>query len=285
MPSRRNHRLLTPRDLEVLSALDLTPLTAQQLLKLSQTFSQPFTTDRRVRERVQKLTDVGWIKRHRYATTDRGALNYYTLSPVGYRILYGDDAKPPTKRYFAPIGVARQRHTRSLADFIVHTAVAAYHAGVSFTDFYRENTVRLSVRDENFYPDCAFQLVTHDDRVYRFFIELDNRTERVHSTKDVESWQRKIRLYNRYRDQSGERFFRVLVITTGTRQRLSNILGAVSQLSQNSDRSLFYGITLDEYLAEPTPVTAPCFRDHRGRSVSLLPPTGHMTVDGQANAS
>src|SRR5262245_11303929 len=111
---------VTSRDFEVLAALDRSPLTAGQLLKLSETFTPPFTTERRVRERLQTLCDCGRVRRSQYyATAGRGAQNYYTLTRVGYRLLYGDEATPPTKRYFGKIGVANHHHTRSLADFIV----------------------------------------------------------------------------------------------------------------------------------------------------------------------
>ena len=114
-------RLVTARDLDILTALARCPLTSEQLLKLSETFAHPFTDLRRVRERLQILVAAGRVRQWRYATADRGAPNYYSLSPLGYRILHGEDAPPPAKRSHGPIGIARQHHTRSLADFIVHT--------------------------------------------------------------------------------------------------------------------------------------------------------------------
>src|SRR4051794_37648789 len=154
MASTAPLRLLTPRDLEILTALDYAPLTARQLLKLSCTFAQPFPNERRVRDRLQALGSAGRVRRWQYATAGRGAPNYYTLSPLGYRLLHGVGAIPPTKRAFSPVGIAQQHHTQSLADFIVHTTVSAHRAGVRFTGFYRENTLRLKVGDECLYPDC-----------------------------------------------------------------------------------------------------------------------------------
>ncbi len=40
--------LVTPRDRDLFQALDRSPLTIRQLLKLSTTFAYPFTTERRV---------------------------------------------------------------------------------------------------------------------------------------------------------------------------------------------------------------------------------------------
>ena len=51
--------LLTPRDLDVLQALDYSPLTARQLLRLGETFACPFTTDRKLRARLHLLVESG----------------------------------------------------------------------------------------------------------------------------------------------------------------------------------------------------------------------------------
>jgi hypothetical protein len=270
MASSAKHRLLTARDFEIMAGLDRCPLTAVQLLKLSRTFGRPFTTERRVRERLQVLCDAGRVRRSQYATADRGALNYYTLGPAGYHVLHGPDTKPPTKRYFAPVGFAREPHTRALADFIVHTAVAAHDAGVRFTGFYRENAFWLPVGAEVLYPDCAFQLIAFD-RELSFFVELDNSGQRMRaSSEDAESWQRKIRLYEAFQDSCPLRF-RVLVVTTRSTERLGHILELAGSLARNPQRSLFYGTTLSRFLNEPCAVTAPCFADHRCRLVSLVP--------------
>src|SRR4051812_10506937 len=106
-------RLVTDRDIEILTALDHCPLTATQLLKFSRTFANPFTTERRVRERLYLMSDAARVRRSPYATAGSGAPNYYTLSRLGYRLLHGDDAPPPTKRAFSEIGLSRQHHTFS----------------------------------------------------------------------------------------------------------------------------------------------------------------------------
>ena len=46
------------------------------------------------------------------------------------------------------------------------------------------------------------------------FVELDNGTERIQSDKDTDSWQRKVRLYEQFQDQTQPHRFRVLVLTT-----------------------------------------------------------------------
>jgi hypothetical protein len=262
---------VTSRDFEVLAALDRSRLTAEQLLKLSETFTLPFTTERRVRERLQTLCDCGRVRRSQYyATAGRGAQTYYTLTRVGYRLLYGDEATPPTKRYFGDIGVANHHHTRCLADFIVHTAVSAHRSGLTLANFCRENTLRLEIGEQYLYPDCAFQLVTADGRAFSYFVELDNGSERVESDKPIDSWERKIRLYEICQDHCPERF-RVLIVTTRRPERLDHILNAAARLTRNTQRSLFYGICLPQYLSADFALTAACFLNHRDQPVSLIP--------------
>src|SRR4051812_36074936 len=103
MASRAPNRLVTPRDIEILAALDRCPLTALQLLKLSQAFSLSFTTERRVRERLFHLCEAGRLHRRQYCAVGQRAPNYYTLSPLGYRLLHGEEAIPPTRRIFGEV--------------------------------------------------------------------------------------------------------------------------------------------------------------------------------------
>jgi Replication-relaxation len=271
MANTTEHRLLTPRDLEILTALDRTPLTALQFLKLSQIFAHPFGSERMVRERLQALCGAGWVQSAHYATMScGGATKYYRLTKTGYRALYGESAVPPTKRYFAPLSIGRQHHTRCLADFLVHTMVAAEQCGFVFTTFYRENTLRVCIRDECLYPDCSFQLLTPDRRELNFFVELDNHTERIRSQQDEDSWQRKLRLYDSLQSIAPNRF-RVLIVTTRSSQRLNNILSLAAQILRNPYRSLFYGASLPDFLLTPDAVQVASFRDHRGRPAAMMP--------------
>jgi hypothetical protein len=261
--------LLTARDLEILTALDRCPLTAEQFLKLSQAFAVPFTDERRVRERLQQLVAAGRVRRWHYSTAGRGALGYYTLSRLGHQLLYADEAAPAAKRAFGPVGIARQFHTLRLADFIVHTAVCAQLAGLKLAGFYRENAFRLTVGEESLYPDCAFQLVTPSGFPFSFFIELDNSTEAIRSDKDRDSWERKLRLYDAFQDLTPVRF-RVLVLTTRSSARVGHILDAAKAILTNPQRGLVYGAYLGDFLARPDALTSPCFRDHLGRRRALV---------------
>lgn len=266
----RPRRLLTGRDLEILTALDRTPLTAGQLVKLSRTFARPFGSERMARERLAALCSAGWVQAARYATVGAGAgQNYYRLGRTGYQILYGGTAAAPTKRYFAPVSLARQHHTRCLAEVITHTLVAAHAAGIGFTDFYRENTLRLAVGQDCLYPDAAFQLVLPDGRTFNYLVELDNHTEQIRSTRDADSWQKKVRLYDDLQAATAQRF-RLLVVTTRSGPRLKTILALAAATAANPQRTLLVGVPLATYLAAATPLDSPIFLDHHWRGVSLV---------------
>lgn len=266
----RPRRILTDRDLEVFQALDHTPLTAGQLLKISGSFRHRFGSERMVRERLAALAAAGWVRAARYATTGSGAGQYYyQLTRTGFAIVNGASAEPPTKRFFAPVSLARQHHTRSLADFVVHTITAAHEAGVAFTDYFRENTLRLQVGEECLYPDCAFRLVLSGERAFNYFVELDNHSEQIRSTRDADSWQKKARLYDALQAESAERF-RVLVITTRSGPRLKHILSLAAATAGNPQRSLFLGAPLAEYVAQRDPLRAAVFLDHHLRHTGLL---------------
>lgn len=269
MATLSSNLLLTARDLEILTALDRCPLTAEQLLRLSQAFAAPFTAERRVRERLQQLVAAGRVRRWHYATAGRGALGYYTLSRLGHQLVRADEAAPAAKRAFGPVGIARQFHTLRLADFIVHTAVCAHRAGLKLAGFYRENACRLTVGSESLYPDCAFQLLTPSGFPLSFFAEVDNSSEAVRSDKDRDSWERKLRLYHAFQNATPVRF-RVLVLATRSSQRVGHVLDAARTILSNPQRGLVYGAFLDDFLARPDALTSPCFRDHLGRRRALV---------------
>src|SRR5438876_10886010 len=144
MASLSPHCLVTPRDRDLLAALERCPLTVRQLLTLSTTFAYPFTTERRVQERLHRLSAAGRVHRWRYATAGQGALSYFTLSPLGYRLLHSDAEALPGRGLCRPVGVARQAHTIALADALVHLFVAARESNVAVEDFRRENALRLT---------------------------------------------------------------------------------------------------------------------------------------------
>lgn len=272
MASTAPARHITPRDIEIFGSLNRFPLTAEQLLKLSTTFRTPFTSLRRVQERFHVLTSGGYIRQYRYATVATGAAPaYYTLSLLGWRVFSGPKAEHPRKRAFNPISISLQEHTRSLVDFVVHTAVAVHDAGYCFQVYSAETDVTLQLGDERLIPDCAIQVKVASGFEFNFLVELDNGTEPVCSKKERESWEKKILFYDRYQDVCRERF-RVLAITTRNSQRSDHILETASRSVQNSRRSLFYATTLTDYLSAADPLQSPCFKNHRLQRTALVSP-------------
>ncbi|HUY33169.1 MAG TPA: replication-relaxation family protein [Pirellulales bacterium] len=252
----------------------MSPLTVAQLLDLSRTFpAGPFSSIRSLLDRLQRLRLGGWVRRWPLAIARRGggAPDYYKITPSGLRLLYGDEARPPTKQFFAEVAVARHHHMHSLAEFLVHTAVAAHPKGFRMIDVHPENTFVADVAGELLVPDHRFDLVNSEGQRFRYLIELDNSTETIYSAKhEKETWHRKIRLHDAYQDQCDDRH-RVVVVTTRSRARLDNILNAAAQLVRNPLRTLFIGTYLLDYLATTDAAFRPCLFDHRHRMVSLLP--------------
>ena len=154
-------------------------------------------------------------------------------------------------------------------------SLPAHHRGIRLANFYRENTLRLAVGGNSLFPDCAFEIRTPDGLQLNFLVELDNGTERVRSDKDTDSWQRKIRLYEQLQDANYPHRFRVLVVTTRSRERLDHILTMARAQAHNPRRSLLYAVHLDDYLAQSDPLSSPCFRDHHKRPVALIIATPH----------
>lgn len=270
MASSFPRRLITPRDREIFAALNRGPLTAQQLLKCSQTFALPFCSLRRIQERLYMLFGTGCVQRWFYATAGPGGLYYYKLTTLGYRLLHGPKVPLPAKRCFYPVSLSLQEHTRKLADFIVHTAVAAHEARVDFVRCFQENELRLELGDERLLPDSAFQLIAPGGRSYSFLVELDNGTEPVCSRKERDSLEKKIRFYDRYQDCCAQRF-RVLVVTTSSEKRQEHILETAGRITKNPQRRLFYAISLTQYLRQSDAVRAACFLDHNKQPVALVP--------------
>ena len=150
---------ITPRDLEMLAALDYAPLTGRQLEKLSDTWAEPFPSARMVRERLQRMAEAKLVKPYNYAVIRSiKPENYYVLTRRGYQLVHGPDSEPPTKGYCSPVALVRQCHQQALSDFIVHTAVGAHRSGAQLTGFRRENTIRLDAGGQSVYPDCSFLL-------------------------------------------------------------------------------------------------------------------------------
>jgi hypothetical protein len=262
--------IYTARDQQIHQSLALTPLDTQQLLRISQTFGQPFSNDRTLRERMQEHTAAGWVKTFTYATTTSGKLNYYKLTPHGYRLLNGPDAPLPKRSFFNEVSPALQRHTRHLADVIVQTNVHARRLGVEMIDQVGENQLTLTLGDRTHKPDYSFRISTRDD-VFTYYDELDEATEPIASTKQRESLEAKIRFHEDYQNATGQRY-RVRMIFAKASARMVQFL-SLARKHAAKQRMIFLAVLLEDYMKHGSPLTTPVFIDHHNRLQSLLPAT------------
>ncbi len=262
------------RDLDILTAIDRTPLTPAQLCKVSQTFSVPFHDEHNLRRRLRRLTDAGLLKSWPYAIVSNGrSPHYFKLTREGYRLLYGEDAALPRRRYFGEISHGHHYHTNYLADVIVHLAVTGHRQRIALRHFARENSVKLEAGGFTMYPDCAFQLVNAKGRAFNFVLELDNGTERMRSRQDVESIERKIRGYDIHQSQfaaDDPNRYVVLFVTTRSVYRLPKILSLADTFMQNRQRTVFVGCDFDTLLAS-NPFHDAVFTDHRCLRRTIVP--------------
>lgn len=263
-----------PRDIEILLALDRTPLTPAQLCDLSQTFLAPFQSEDNLRRRLRALTTSGLIRSWPYAIATEGrSPKYYKLTRDGYRLLYGADIALPRRRYFEEISHGHHHHANSLAACIVQIAVCGHRQGIVLQHFARENSVKLKTDGFTLFPDCAFQIVTPDNQAFHFVVELDNGTERVRTKQDIESIERKLRGYDAHQSQYGAgdpNRYQVVFVTTRSERRLRHILDLAGLVMCNPQRTVFLGCTLQS-LAVSDPFRDVVFEDHRGLKRMLVP--------------
>lgn len=264
---------LTTRDRDILAALDLCPLEAKDLLALSETFAQPFSSLDRVRKTLQRLQAARQMQGWRYATiTESGgaAPNYFKLTRDGYRTLHEDDAaRPPTKRYLSETRVGRHHHQRCLTHYIVKTHVAAHRLGLHIADSFPENTYRIDTPLGALFPDRRFTIVTPAGESFVNCLELDNSTETLTSRWDVDSIELKLKKY--LHDLAACEFdYRVQFVVTRSRQRLQHLRELATRLQPAIKYAPFYLVHLDDYLRAAQPFLAPIFVSSRSAQIGLF---------------
>ena len=263
-----------PRDIELLTALDRSPMTARQLCRLSETFAAPFADEDNLRRRMRTLADAELVNKFPYAIAcDGRSPSYYKLTQQGYRMLYGVDATLPKRRYFQPVSTGHHHHTFCLAETIVHLCVTAKQNDAEVLHFSRENSVKLEADPFVLFPDCAFVIRRADGKTFPFVVELDNGTERVRSKQDTESIERKLRGYDahqsRFDAHDPERYL-VLFITTRSEIRLRNILDTAANIMIQPQRTVFIGVEFQRFLAAD-PFVVPLFEDNRNLRRAMIP--------------
>jgi hypothetical protein len=261
---------IQPRDRELLTALDLSPFDARQLAKLSATFTEPFTDEKFVRRRMNRLRNAGLVAHFHYQTGSAGAAKYYKLTREGYRFIAGPHKALPRRSYFQPVSASLQNHTRLLAAFIAHALTAAAMHRVAVKSFYGENQLELKLAERHLRLDAAAQFKIKGYRPYNCLFELDCGTEPVYSTKQRESLSQKVRFIFDY-ERTCQQTFRHYVIFASSPVRMANYLHMVDELNPNRQRTICYATSLDQFLNTSDPFRAPIFHDHQRTLASLLP--------------
>ena len=122
-------------------------------------------------------------------------------------------------------------------------------------------------------PDAAFQIQT-GRRAFNFVVEFDRGTERVQSSRDTESIERKLRGYLSHA-KSLSAFDRnryvVLFVTSRSGLRLKHIMAHASAITMNWQRTLFLGISLADFLNAERPLDDACFWNPQFKSASMIP--------------
>jgi hypothetical protein len=282
--------ILSKRDKALLALLEMTPLTAAQIRKASVTLGdEPFRDERRVRERMQSLSDAGFVKSWPAAVLGGGLMHYYRLTFNGFRVLYPERDETPARTLVAEIAPSRFQHWMATAEIIVHTLVAAFTARIRVTKYHGDGKLTLAAGEYRQQPDCHFQFES-GGKTFNILFEVDNATEPLESLRE-QSLRSKLLGYECYQDwvlhnwrangASGTRpVFRVVVLTRGV-ERARHILWLACKCARNPDRKLCYASTQDAFLTEPLAVTAPLFNDHHGGWQSLvnLHPTSQFLRD------
>lgn len=276
LKAKENTTALTARDMDILTSLDRTPMTPHQLRVASEAFAQPFTNEALVRRRLGRLKDAGFTQCFSYSLVSEGrAPKYWKLTRSGYRLIYGTDAILPGRRYFSEVSVGHHVHTHAIASLVAHVASSATRHGIEMDQYARENSVKLQAGQSHVFPDGGFRLLhrSQPTRPFPFLIELDNGSERVRSTRDIESIERKVRTYDlhqsRYKRDDPARYL-VLFVTTRSERRLQHVLSMCNELIRNPDRTLFLGATLEDMLAVD-PFAEPVLRSNNGLKRTLIP--------------
>lgn len=265
---------LTHRDEQTLFALQKLPLTSQQLYRLSQTFSHSFPSERVLRRRMRRLEEEGMARRFYYAFPSDGRNPaYWRLTRRSFRLINGltGEAPLPRRSFFSPMGVSLHFHSHRTSEIVVELLVQAYRNGIAVGELSVESNLTLN-DGEWLTPDAKLILLTPDGRLLRFMIEVDTGTERVATLQKIpSSIQKKLEFYERYRRCSSEPF-RVLFVTTSSKQRALNILRFGACLSHNQSAQSIYAAFLPDVLEATDCLTEQVFSNHRLDPVSLVTP-------------
>lgn len=230
----RDGFVLQDRDRHLLRELEIMRIVDRVQVKIIAGFS----SDSRANRRLRKLTQAGFLKRFFLGTTVAGQKALYTLSKQGAAVV--------EVRYRS---LQRRSDEPLVADFFVNhqLAINEFYCGLKYSRPPSDGVAlgkwwsfhKPIVRGKRLIPDGYFTLQP-SDRTKPCFLEVDLGYERGRV------WDGKVRQYVRlatsgdYEHRSGQKTFRVLVVTT-TERRVESLRRTVAALT----KKIFRFTTLD----------------------------------------
>lgn len=270
---------LSPRDRSLLRLLSWTPATTALLWTASGTFERErFPDERRLRERLQALSEAKIVRSWSTAHAGGGLENYYKLTPQGFDLSCGPEAPKPPRAFFDAVTPSLFDHTFRLAEAVVATLCACHARRVQIVHFVRENELTFTAGTANVQPDFFVRLLARG-KVFNRAFEIDNSTASVDSQAS-NSIRQKLAVYDAYQQKllatwlaRGKRYERPrirVVFLTPTSERAHHILACAAETTQHRSRRLVYAAPFDDYVTDPDPLFAPLFLDHLGQWQSLI---------------
>lgn len=234
--------------------------------------------ERRLRERLQALAEAGIVRAWPMAQSGGGLQNYYKLTPLGFELVRGSDAKQPSRAFFAEVSPSLLEHTFRLAEVIVETVRACNARRIGIERFIGENELTLTAGDQAVQPDCFFRLAS-SGRAFNLAFEIDNSTASVDALAS-NAIRQKLITYQAYQElvlaqwlHAGRRWecprFRVVFLTP-TIARAHHILALAARVTSPRPRCLVYAATFDSFVTDADRLCSPMFLDHLGQWQSLV---------------
>ena len=271
---------LSARDRSLLKLLSWTPATTTLLLKASVTFDgRGFDSERRLRERMQALATAGFVRSWSTAHAGGGLENYYKLSQAGFELLFGPDATPPPRAFFAAISPSLFEHTHTLAEVIVEIVRACHSGRITIERFFRENELTFTAGNDQVQPDCFIRFACAG-KTFNVAFEIDQSQESLDSYA-VNSVRQKLQTYDTYqatllsqwlaagKTWSERPRFRVAFLTRSI-ERAYHSLSLAAQITSNVRRRFVYAATQEHFLGDPNSIRSPIFLDHLGEWHSIV---------------
>lgn len=255
---------------QILGALAVSPLTAEQICALSATFLDPLKQPAYVKKLMARIRDVGDILEFTYPDGTK----YWRLSKAGYKTLNGDDYKVPQKRaLYQPLSRSLWYHCRRLAAVLVKLQVSAHSHGIDVLELYGDKQILLRQGERKKLPDgkIALKLKLNGKKSYHHvFIELDCGTEWGYQSEVDDSLNNLIQFYLDHHAAS-EQPYRVLMLFDKPSRRVHHFLNRVKELNRQPNQRIIKAAVVDQLLQHENPLQSPYLLDWDQQLTSLLP--------------